>query len=140
MDVWRGVTISISPFFIIRCHGQSNLERLNKIMSTEGVDDDEEIILYILNSEQVNEETKEMYISLLKTVLHDLSKVMDANCRDDLLNRHLVDESAENICEYFSKQSLTEVLIRFINEISNELDFSLVDYDENHLLKYNVKI
>ena len=71
-------------------------------MSTEGVDDDEEIILYILNSEQVNEETKEMYISLLKTVLHDLSKVMDANCRDDLLNRHLVDESAENICEYFS--------------------------------------
>ena len=98
-------------------------------MSTEGVDDDEEIILYILNSEQVNEETKEMYISLLKTVLHDLSKVMDANCRDDLLNRHLVDESAENICEYFSKQSLTDVLIRFINEISNELDFSLVDYD-----------
>ncbi|MBC5739692.1 hypothetical protein H8Z79_04295 [Blautia sp. 2744] len=105
-------------------------------MSTEGVDDDEEIILYILNSEQVNEETKEMYISLLKTVLHDLSKVMDANCRDDLLNRHLVDESAENICEYFSKQSLTEVLIRFINEISNELDFSLVDYDENIIQQF----
>ncbi len=105
------------------CSNLNNTIEIINAMSTEGVDDDEEIILYILNSEQVNEETKEMYISLLKTVLHDLSKVMDANCRDDLLNRHLVDESAENICEYFSKQSLTEVLIRFINEISNELDF-----------------
>lgn len=61
---------------------------------------------------------------------------MDENCRDNLLNRHLVDESAENICEYFSKQSLTDVLIRFINEISNELDFSLVDYDENIIQQF----
>lgn len=118
------------------CSNLNNTIEIINAMSTEGVDDDEEIILYILNSEQVNEETKEMYISLLKTVLHDLSKVMDANCRDDLLNRHLVDESAENICEYFSKQSLTEVLIRFINEISNELDFSLVDYDENIIQQF----
>ena len=77
------------------CSNLNNTIEIINAMSTEGVDDDEEIILYILNSEQVNEETKEMYISLLKTVLHDLSKVMDANCRDDLLNRHLVDESAE---------------------------------------------
>ena len=118
------------------CSNLNNTIEIINAMSTEGVDDDEEIILYILNSEQVNEETKEMYISLLKTVLHDLSKVMDANCRDDLLNRHLVDESAENICEYFSKQSLTEVLIRFINEISNELDFSLVDCDENIIQQF----
>lgn len=118
------------------CSNLNNTIEIINAMSTEGVDDDEEIILYILNSEQVNEETKEMYISLLKTVLHDLSKVMDANCRDDLLNRHLVDESAENICEYFSKQSLTEVLIRFINEISNESDFSLVDYDENIIQQF----
>ena len=118
------------------CSNLNNTIEIINAMSTEGVDDDEEIILYILNSEQVNEETKEMYISLLKTVLHDLSKVIDANCRDDLLNRHLVDESAENICEYFSKQSLTEVLIRFINEISNELDFSLVDYDENIIQQF----
>ena len=118
------------------CSNLNNTIEIINAMSAEGVDDDEEIILYILNSEQVNEETKEMYISLLKTVLHDLSKVMDANCRDDLLNRHLVDESAENICEYFSKQSLTEVLIRFINEISNELDFSLVDYDENIIQQF----
>ena len=118
------------------CSNLNNTIEIINAMSTEGVDDDEEIILYILNSEQVNEETKEMYISLLKTVLHDLSKVMDANCRDDLLNRHLVDESAENICEYFSKQSLTDVLIRFINEISNELDFSLVDYDENIIQQF----
>ena len=118
------------------CSNLNNTIEIINAMSTEGVDDDEEIILYILNSEQVNEETKEMYISLLKTVLHDLSKVMDENCRDNLLNRHLVDESAENICEYFSKQSLTDVLIRFINEISNELDFSLVDYDENIIQQF----
>ena len=31
---------------------------------------------------------------------------------------------------------LTEVLIRFINEISNELDFSLVDYDENIIQQF----
>ena len=118
------------------CSNLNNTIEITNAMSTEGVDDDEEIILYILNSEQVNEETKEMYISLLKTVLHDLSKVMDENCRDNLLNRHLVDESAENICEYFSKQSLTDVLIRFINEISSELDFSLVDYDENIIQQF----
>ena len=105
-------------------------------MSTKGIDDDEEIILYILNSDQVNEEVKKEYIFLLKTVLHDLSEVTDKNCMDVLLSRHLVEESAENICEYFSKQSLTDILIRFINEISSELDFSVVAYDENIIQKF----
>ena len=105
-------------------------------MPTKGIDDDEEIILYILNSDQVNEEVKKEYIFLLKTVLHDLSEVTDKNCMDVLLSRHLVEESAENICEYFSKQSLTDIMIRFINEISSELNFSVVAYDENIIQKF----
>ena len=44
------------------CSNLNNTIEIINAMSTEGVDDDEEIILYILNSEQVNEETKEMLL------------------------------------------------------------------------------
>ena len=111
------------------------IETINSI-STKGIDDNEETIFYILNSDKVELETKSKYISLLRIVLHDLSKVKDNCCRDALLRKRLVKESVENIYEYFSKQSLTDVLVSFINGISNELNFSIITYDEDIVEKF----
>ena len=47
------------------CSNLNNTIEIINAMSTEGVDDDEEIILYILNSEQVNEETKEIIANVM---------------------------------------------------------------------------
>ncbi|WP_425429174.1 hypothetical protein OH491_16450 [Termitidicoccus mucosus] len=100
------------------------------------IDDAEEYVLEVLNKKTVSKEVKSRYVSLLATVLGDLSGVEDAGLWDDLLQRKRVACSPENILSYFEAKdrSIDNVLVAFINSGEEDglgfSDGSLFEDDE----------
>ncbi len=99
-------------------------------ISNNKIDDDIDTVNMILNSDLVNEGNKNTYVSLLTTVLPQISTIKDNICLDMLLKYRKVEPSADNIIEYYSRQGLTDILKEFINNTLNCIDFDNYSDDE----------
>lgn len=114
--------------------------RLACEISQNRINDNESIIALIINSNKVSIDTKELYISLLTTVLSNISDITEVKYKNSLLAHRLISPTAKNIYEYYSVHSLTPTLIEFINGTSEEINFSSTEFDENVISKFIDKV
>ena len=118
---------------------KENLNAFTKVaieVSSGIITDEQSTVIEVVNSDDIDENVKLEYISLLSTVLSKLEVIKNKNCRDALLRKRLIEPSADNIYEYFSKQSITETLISFINETVTDIDFCDTDSVEDNISRF----
>lgn len=111
-----------------------NIDEYFRVMidNYNGIEDDSEIIIEILNKQELSEELKEEYIEKLKTKVITISQIENKKYLDRLLEKESVTYSTENILTYFNerKQTLNDILINFINLDEEELEFSIHSPEE----------
>lgn len=86
--------------------------------------DDYSAALLVLNSQILDESLKNRYISVLSTILSDLSDVNDTNLWLALMEQGIVAPSIQNLVAYFLQHGLSQNLISYINELPESFDFS----------------
>jgi len=86
--------------------------------------DDYSVALLVLNSQLLNGSLKNRYISVLSTVLSNLSDVNDTNLWPALIERGIVASSIQNLAAYFLQHGLSQNLISYINKLPENFDFS----------------
>lgn len=89
------------------------------IQNTNVIRDDEKVVLYILNHEDISEEGKHAYIECLETTIEHLADVKNADFWAELMERNLACHNSQNMCDYYfaseHKNGLGECLVHFIN-------------------------
>ena len=101
---------------------QSYLEEiLNKC--EENILDDETDVLAILNNTSVEEDIKKQYISRLKTLIYDITKVEDVELWKLLYGKQIVEISVFNVVHYFQVHNLDDILVQFVNNMDLNSDF-----------------
>lgn len=86
--------------------------------------DDYAVVLLVLNSQMLDRTLKNRYISVLSTVLLDLSDVNDTELWAVLIEREIVAPSVQNLVVYFLQYGLNQNLIFYINRLPENFDFS----------------
>lgn len=122
---------------------QENInEYINIIVEScnQGINDEEDIALSIINNESIENSSKQRYVELLTTPIHNLIDIEDKEIWDQVLEQRLVINKEKSVLDYFSysKKGMNEVLVGYINGIEgNRLDFNnkslLGVYDEQEI-------
>lgn len=90
------------------------------LQNTNVIRDDEKVVLYILNHEDIAEEDKHAYIERLETTITYLADMKDAEFWAELMDRNLVCHNTQNLCDYYfaseSENGLDGRLVHFIND------------------------
>lgn len=89
------------------------------------ISDNEAIAVSLLNNAEVETDKKEKYIGMLSTVIGDITIVTDASLWPIMLDGKVAAFSEKNFINYFQKQGLDEILVRYLNNASSEIDFSI---------------
>ncbi len=100
----------------------------------EGVRDQEEIVLQILNDKNISLEKKKSYIALMKNYVIRLRDIQDVSLWDGLLGCRAVSYTEQNILDYYFKggEQWSDTLIGFINEGSGKLNFAFLRQDKSY--------
>lgn len=106
----------------------------NIVLEDEEIQDDLDVSEYVLNSENVSEELKEQYISLMSEAFKSLENINEGQWKNILINRKVICVSDE-ILRFYKKFGLTEELVEFINAAEEDIDYASYD-DENTLNKF----
>ena len=109
------------------------LEKTNRICDIEN------IVLHVLNHVNVSDEEKCDYIDRLETSITHISEVENSELWEHMMKRKLVQQSAENMCDYYfqSGNGMDEYLVDFINGSRKSLTVDMVDV--NRLYGDNAK-
>jgi len=95
------------------------------------ITDEQNIAVMILNSETIDIDLREKYISYLSTEVTELSSVENKNLWTAILDRKNAAYSADNIVRYFESFGMIDTLINFFNSSDSEADFSDVSNSFN---------
>ena len=93
--------------------------------------DDENVVVDILNNDNITLEHKQSYISVLETVVTNISEIEDTTLRTSLLNTDKVHYSESNLMHCSNTLGLTDSVISYINRFNIDLDFSKYACDED---------
>lgn len=93
--------------------------------------DDENVVIDLLNNDDLTFERKLSYITVLKTIITNISKIEDNILWTPLLNTDKVPYSESNLMDCFNTLGLTRAVISYINRCNIDLDFSKSEYDDN---------
>lgn len=93
--------------------------------------DDENVVIDLLNNDDLTLERKLSYITVLKTIITNISKIEDNILWTPLLNTDKVPYSESNLMDCFNTLGLTRAVISYINRCNIDLDFSKSEYDDN---------
>lgn len=88
------------------------------------ISDREDIAISLLNNVEVTADKKEHYIDVLLTIISDITLVIESNLWPIMIDRNVVVFSESNFTNYFQKYGLDNVLIKYLNDSSSEIDFS----------------
>lgn len=86
--------------------------------------DDYAVVLLVLNNQMLDRTLKNRYISVLSTVLLDLSDVNDTELWATLIEQEIVAPTVQNLVVYFLQHGLDQSLIFYINRLPENFDFS----------------
>lgn len=95
------------------------------------ITDEQNVAVMILNSETIDIDLREKYISYLSTEVTELSSVENKNLWTAILDRKNAAYSADNIVRYFESFGMIDTLINFFNSSDSEADFSDVSNSFN---------
>lgn len=123
----RGFTlIRLLPESPLSVHIESHLENYVQVALANSngiIMDDEQDALYIMNHDEISSESCLEYVGQLKTKVQSIADVEDRNLWVHLLERDLVQYTAENIVEYFKTEELLDaILVNFINSEESAVD------------------
>lgn len=93
--------------------------------------DNENVVLNLLNNADLTLEHKQSYISVLETIITNISDIEDTTLWTSLLNADKVQYSESNLINCFNTLELTENVISYINRCNIDLDFSKYECDED---------
>ena len=93
--------------------------------------DDENVVIDLLNNDDLTFERKLSYITVLKTIITNISKIEDNILWTPLLNTDKVQYSESNLMNCFNTLDLTRAVISYINRCNIDLDFSKSEYDDS---------
>lgn len=93
--------------------------------------DDENVVIDLLNNDDLTFERKLSYITVLKTIITNISKIEDNILWTPLLNTDKVQYSESNLMDCFNTLDLTRAVISYINRCNIDLDFSKSEYDDS---------
>ena len=92
----------------------------------ESICDDESVVLFVLNNDDIDDARKNLYIERLTTQITCLEDVKDESLWTKLLEKDLVAFSSDNFFDYFFKMNevIDEALVKYLNDSTEELDFN----------------
>lgn len=92
--------------------------------------DDENVVIDLLNNDDLTLERKLSYITVLETIITNISKIEDNILWTPLLNTDKVQYSESNLMDCFNTLGLTSTVISYINRCNIDLDFSKYECHE----------
>ena len=104
-----------------------------RLSTYPGVIEDQELdAIKLLNHEHVSERFKEDYIAQLGTIISNLHTIQNMELWGVLLEKKRVLHTEENVVAYWTSQNkLDTVLIDFINEFDDTIDFTVCKRDSD---------
>lgn len=108
----------------------------------EEISDSEDVVVFVLNDNILNEKYKKDYLNILTTKVSSLNGIKDFNWWSQLMNNDLLLYSEENLLRYFFENDAQydNTLIRFINKFATTftIDDDVVDekYGEKSVSKF----
>ena len=90
------------------------------------ITDTEENAIKILNNKNLDITIKEHYIEFLSTFINDITKIDDFSVWGKLMNQKNLVFTTLNFVNYFIKFGLDSILIDFLNNTQNAIDFTNV--------------
>ena len=108
-------------------------EYINVVMEmcNDKIYDDENVVIDLLNNDDLTLEHKQSYISVLETIITNISEIEDNTLWTTLLNNDKVQYSESNLMDCFNTLGLTDNVISYINRCNINLDFSKSEYDDS---------
>lgn len=103
------------------------------------VDDSEDSAIAILNSKAISLETKIRYITLMRTIITDITTVACAECWETMFEKERVAFSEHNaLATFFQNQKLTPLLIGFVNKMQCAIDCNAIrnEYQNDKLATF----
>ena len=123
--------INRSPESPLKHYILLHIEEYTEIMlkSCEGdIFDENDASVEYLNNPDVSESHKKTYIEYLKTPIQELTAVESKELWPALMENKCIVFSEVNVMEYFlSKNQIDNILIQFLNEAGNGIDFTKVE-------------
>ena len=92
--------------------------------------DDENVVIDLLNNDDLTLERKLSYITVLETIITNISKIEDNILWTPLHNTDKVQYSESNLMDCFNTLGLTSTVISYINRCNIDLDFSKYECHE----------
>lgn len=104
-----------------------------RLSTYPGVIEDQELdAIKLLNHEHVSDRFKEDYIAQLGTIISNLHTVQNMELWGVLLEKKRVSHTEENLVAYWTSQNkLDTVLVDFINEFDDTIDFTVCKRDSD---------
>ena len=109
-----------------------NMERyVNELLKNCGdvVEDSEECAIELINSSSISEEEKEKYVEFLTTIISDISKIENKKLWGNMLIKGIAEKTVSNIIYYYEEYSLDTILVEFINQCNEDMDYSIIEKD-----------
>jgi hypothetical protein len=102
--------------------------------SDNSISDDEKCAIQILNNKNIDMTIKDRYISILTTVISDITEIEDNGLWDNLIENNIAENSENNIFAYYfsNENGLNETLIDFINKHEGTFTISEEDIDNDY--------
>ena len=97
-----------------------------------GIKDNTETITELMNSKDIDHDSKETYVERLETTVDKIEKIVNPDDQKVVMAHKRADYSSDNVMAFFKKFGLTADLISFINSNPTELDY-LSDSEEESL-------
>ena len=102
--------------------------------STDIISDSEETVIRVLNSD-IDEDTRDAYISIITSKISDITTINECYWSISLV-KGAIKGSYDNMYAYYCKNGLDEHLVDYINNLTNDIDFSRLSEDEELKLRF----
>ena len=93
------------------------------------VEDLEKDVLKLLNNPLIDDKKKEKYVSLLTTVISNISVIENKKLWINMLERRIIEKTISNIIYYYEEYSLDTLLVTFINQCATSMNYSQIKND-----------
>ena len=108
------------------------------------ISDNESSVLEIINNDDISVENKNTYISVLTTIIQNISRVEDKKLWEQLISTDIVAHTEQNVFDYFCacEYTIQKELIQFINSQNNVYNYNNIkeNFDKDIQSKFFVAV
>ncbi len=129
--------IQLQPDSCLAEYVEENMNQYLKCLINEqqGIEDNKEDVIMILNHDQIDIEMKKEYLKLLRTPILKVIEVDNKQLWSVLIDRGLIPFCEENVVQYFqSVKGIDNRLVQWINDNPSSLDYGRIEQNFNQEL------